>query len=104
MVHLAHRLPTGDEEMPRLVQDPTVASLLCTIYQLANKNDKNSKLVLAVNFLIRVFFIPVILSVTNFFFNHSSNDISVPIIFLSSYDYVLLDTDFCVKLKGFTRW
>ena len=43
MIYLAQRLPTGEEEMPRLVQDPTVASLLCTIYQLANKNDKNAK-------------------------------------------------------------
>ncbi|KAK2566276.1 Catenin delta-2 [Acropora cervicornis] len=43
MIYLAQRLPTGEEEMPRLVQDPTLASLLCTIYQLANKNDKNAK-------------------------------------------------------------
>lgn len=43
MINLAQRLPTGEEEMPRLVQDPTVASILCTIYQLTNKNDKNVK-------------------------------------------------------------
>lgn len=43
MIYLAQRLPTGEEEMPGLVQDPTLASLLCTIYQLANKNDKNAK-------------------------------------------------------------
>ena len=46
VVHLVQRLPTGDEEKPRLVQDPTVASLLCAIFQLTNKNDKNAKLVL----------------------------------------------------------
>ena len=51
IIHLVHRLPTGEEEeTPRLVQDPTVASLLCAIYQLTNKNDKNSKLVLVVCF------------------------------------------------------
>ena len=50
MVHLVHRLPTGEEERPRLVLDPTVASLLCAIYQLANKNDKNSKLVIPTYF------------------------------------------------------
>lgn len=43
VVHLVQRLPTGDEEKPRLVQDPTVASLLCAIFQLTNKNDKNAK-------------------------------------------------------------
>ncbi|KAJ7392189.1 hypothetical protein OS493_013562 [Desmophyllum pertusum] len=42
IIHLVHRLPTGEEE-ERLVRDPTVASLLCAIYQLTNKNDKNSK-------------------------------------------------------------
>lgn len=42
VLHLVHRLPTGEEE-ERLVQDPTVASLLCAIYQITNKNDKNAK-------------------------------------------------------------
>ncbi|XP_022806964.1 lipoxygenase homology domain-containing protein 1-like isoform X2 [Stylophora pistillata] len=42
ILHLVHRLPTGDEE-ERLVHDPTVASLLCAIYQITNKNDKNAK-------------------------------------------------------------
>jgi hypothetical protein len=44
IIHLVFRLPTG-EEQERLVQDPTVASLLCAIYQLTNKSDKNCKLV-----------------------------------------------------------
>lgn len=47
VLHLVHRLPTGEEE-ERLVQDPTVASLLCAIYQITNKNDKNAKWVLFV--------------------------------------------------------
>lgn len=45
IIHLVFRLPTGEEEEERLVQDPTVASLLCAIYQLTNKSDKNCKLV-----------------------------------------------------------
>ena len=46
-MQLVHRLPTGEEEGPRLVQDPMLASLLCAIYQLANKNDKNFKLAIS---------------------------------------------------------
>ncbi|XP_078368600.1 lipoxygenase homology domain-containing protein 1-like isoform X2 [Oculina patagonica] len=43
IIHLVFRLPTGEEEEERLVQDPTIASLLCAIYQLTNKSDKNCK-------------------------------------------------------------
>ena len=50
---LAYRIPVVNETNP-LVKEPTIASLMCAIYQLCIRNEKNARCVISCFICVRV--------------------------------------------------
>ncbi|EDO49843.1 predicted protein, partial [Nematostella vectensis] len=41
---LVNRLPTGEPREPRVINDATIVSIMCALYQLGQKSEKNAKI------------------------------------------------------------